>query len=120
MCVCVCCVCVKLDEKWIRFEGKPFIYINKIDAREEHSLNKYGICGQKGHNKKTNETKQCMLIVYICSKLCKLHLLFLIQLYRCFIVLQRLIICLYKTLIEAWFGPEEFLLLLRVLIDMTI
>jgi hypothetical protein len=70
--------------------------------------------------KKPNETKQCMLIVYICSKLYKLHLLFLIQLYRCLIVLQRLIICLYKTLIEAWFGPEEFLLLLRVLIDMTI
>ena len=50
-----------------------------MGAREGYSFNKCGICSQISHNKKTCKTRQHMLIIYICSKLCKLQLLFLIQ-----------------------------------------
>jgi hypothetical protein len=52
-----------------------------MDARERHLLNRYGICGQRGHNRKTCETRQRMLFFCISFKLCKLQLLFLIQLF---------------------------------------
>lgn len=45
---------------------------NEMDTREGYSLNRSGICGQMGYNKKTCETRQHILFFYIYFKLCQL------------------------------------------------
>jgi hypothetical protein len=86
-----------------------------MGAREGYSFNKCGIWVKEVIIKKTCKTRQHILIIYICSKWCKLQLLFLIQLYRCSIILQKLIFYLYKTPREAWFRLDEVLLPLWML-----
>jgi hypothetical protein len=48
---------VQLDGRWIGVKKKSTCLHNEMDAREGHSLNRCDICGQRGHNRKTCETR---------------------------------------------------------------